>query len=126
MKWLFRLLRGASFTTALFIFQACYGTPSESIMLRERGEAPMTFSILSKTSGEPLGGIRVLGAEYDAGGAYYEELGITGSDGRCHVNIPYIRNQKGPFLRFEDPSEIYSQKDTVLYDLQEREIVIKL
>ena len=27
MKWLRHLLRGASLTAALFVFQACYGTP---------------------------------------------------------------------------------------------------
>ena len=26
-KWIHRFLKGASLTTALFIFQACYGTP---------------------------------------------------------------------------------------------------
>ena len=126
MKWLLNILRGASFTTALFIFQACYGTPQPDFMLEERGEAPMLFTVKSKASGEPLGGIRILGTEYKSQGEYYQELGITGDDGRCTVNIPYIRNMKGPFLRFEDPQEIYAQKDTVLYDLQEREITIKL
>lgn len=126
MKWLFRLLRGASFTTALFIFQACYGTPQPDVLLEEGGEAPMSFSVKSKVSGEPLAGIRILGSEYRSGDQYFQELGITGEDGRCTVNIPYIRNEKGPCLRFQDPAEVYAQKDTVLYDLQERDIVIKL
>ena len=26
-KWIHRALKGASLTTALFVFQACYGTP---------------------------------------------------------------------------------------------------
>ena len=26
-KWIRRILKGASLTTALFVFQACYGTP---------------------------------------------------------------------------------------------------
>ena len=125
MKWLAKLLKGASFTTALFIFQACYG-PYNNIMLEDRGEAPMSFSVQSKATGEPLSGIRILGAEYDAGGAYYQELGVTGKDGRCSVSIPYVRNMKGPLMRFEDPAEVSAQKDTVLYDLRERDIVIKM
>lgn len=125
MKWLHNLLKGATLTTALFIFQACYGTPN-SILLEENGEAPMSFSVRSKATGEPLGGIRVLSAEYDMGGAYYQEIGITGDDGRCSVNIPYTRNMKGPFIRFEDTHGVYAQKDTVLYDLRERDIEIKL
>lgn len=125
MKWLHNLLKGATLTTALFIFQACYGTPN-SILLEENGEAPMSFSVRSKATGEPLGGIRVLSAEYDTGGAYYQEIGVTGADGRCNVYIPYTRNMKGPFIRFEDPQAVYAQKDTVLYDLRERDIEIKL
>ena len=27
MKWLHKLLKGLSLTAALFVFQACYGTP---------------------------------------------------------------------------------------------------
>ena len=26
-KWIHRILKGTSLTTALFVFQACYGTP---------------------------------------------------------------------------------------------------
>jgi len=28
MKWLHKLLKGMSLTAALFVFQACYGTPA--------------------------------------------------------------------------------------------------
>ena len=31
MKWLHNLLKGASLTTALFIFQACYGMPQPAL-----------------------------------------------------------------------------------------------
>ncbi|MBQ9659725.1 MAG: hypothetical protein IJV37_00465 [Bacteroidales bacterium] len=30
-KWIHRALKGASLTTALFVFQACYGTPPDRI-----------------------------------------------------------------------------------------------
>ena len=128
MKLLPNIFKGASLATALFIFQACYGPAPYNRYLEETGEAPMSFTVTSRATGEPLAGIRVLGAQYSMSGAdtYYEELGLTGKDGRCNVVIPYIRNMEGPLLRFEDPEEVYSVKDTVLNDLTQRDIAIKL
>ena len=125
MKWLHNLLKGASLTTALFVFQACYGMP-QNYMLEEGGEAPMTFTVFSRSTGKPLEGVRISGATNNYAGIYYQDLGVTGTDGRCRVNIPYIRNVKGPWLRFEEPSGTFEVKDTVLYDLRDREIEIKL
>lgn len=44
MKWLHNLLKGLSLTAALFVFQACYGTPPgypEEIVEDEVIEAPV-------------------------------------------------------------------------------------
>ena len=117
------LLKGASLTTALFIFQACYGVPQPALY-EDYGEAAMSFSLMSKSTGEPLEGIVISGSARS--GKYYQELGVTGPDGRCSVNIPYIRNAQGPFLEFEDPAGNYMPKDTSLADLREREIVIRM
>lgn len=125
MKWLHNLLKGASLTTALFIFQACYGSPQD-YMREEQGSAPMTFSLYSRTDGTPLAGIRVLSQSAKNYYSDYREIGVTGPDGRCNVQIPYIRNVQGPYLRFEDPMGNYQSKDTVLFDLRERDIAIKL
>ena len=119
MKWLHNLLKGVSLTGALFVFQACYGMPQPAIM-EEHGEAPMSFSLVSHDTGEPLEGIKVMAK--DRGG----ELGTTDADGRCRVEIPYYRNEAGPFLTFKDPQGIYAAKDTSLADLRDREIVVKL
>ena len=123
-KWLHNLLKGASLTTALFIFQACYGVPQPALEA-EWGTAPMKFSLVSGTTGEPLEGIKIkeksrFSRDDDPG------LGVTGPDGRCSVSIPYIRNAQGPFLSFEDPAGSYMPKDTSLADLREREIVIRM
>ncbi|MBO7069778.1 MAG: hypothetical protein J6S62_03330 [Bacteroidales bacterium] len=125
MKWLHNLLKGASLTTALFIFQACYGMP-QNAMLDEYGEAPMTFLVHSKATGAPVEGVLVQGSSNENGGMAYRNLGVTDSNGVCKVNIPYYRNVRGPWLRFEDPSGNYAVKDTVLYDLRERDIEIDL
>ena len=121
-KLLHNLMKGASLTTALFVFQACYGVPQPALY-REEGEAPMRFSLVSAETGDPLAGILVQGTAYPGG---YEDLGVTGADGTCRVNIPYIRNQEGPYLHFEDPAGEWAPKDTTLADLREREIVIRM
>lgn len=119
MKWLHNLLKGVSLTGALFVFQACYGMPRPAIM-DEQGEAPMSFSLVSHETGEPLEGIRIVAKDWG------HELGTTGTDGRCRVGIPYFRNEAGPFLTFEDPQGYYAAKDTSLADLRDREIVVKM
>ena len=124
MKFLHNLLKGASLTGALFVFQACYGMPQPPLDI-ENGEAPMTFSLVSRTTGEPLEGIRIKGGSWERS-REVDELGVTDANGRCRVEIPYFRNQEGPYLRFEDPQGAFVAKDTTLADLRDREIVVKL
>ena len=121
MKWIHKLLTGASLTTALFIFQACYGTFQD---WSEHGEAPMSFSLVSSERGDPLEGIHILGRIHEEGP--YHELGTTAADGSCRVSIPYIKNMQGPYLRFEDPDNNFAPKDTTFADLRDRVIVIGL
>ena len=124
MKWLHNLLKGFSLTGALFVFQACYGT-MDSPLYEEYGVAPMSFSVVSHSTGEPLKGIKVMTS---ATSRYSDkqEVGVTGEDGRCRVNLYYRRNMEGPVISFQDPEEHFTVKDTTLADLQDREIVIKL
>lgn len=120
MKWLHNLLKGASLTGALFVFQACYGIPQGP--LDERGVAPMNFKLVSHETGLPVEGVQILVNDFGT----LNLLGRTNAEGRCHVEIPYIRNEKGPFLTFEDPQGFYQPKDTSLADLRERDIIVKL
>lgn len=124
MKLLHKILKGASLTTALFVLEACYGVP-EHPLYEERGEAPMYFQLLDKANGNPIPGIHIYVATWDYQGKG-DDLGVTGADGLCHINLPYARNQEGPFIKFEDPNGIYAPKDTTLADLRERKVVVKL
>ena len=121
MKWLHNLLKGISLTGALFVFQACYGSPEDPRPIPD--ETPMDFSVVSHTTGEPLAGIKVL--DYK-GGDRYEELGVTDAGGKCRVDLPYYMELRGPYIRFEDPDGNYTVKDTLIADLREREILIKM
>ncbi len=44
MKWLHNLLKGMSLTAALFVFQACYGTP-EGALVPDTGTADNPASV---------------------------------------------------------------------------------
>ena len=120
MKWLHNLLKGVSLTGALFVFQACYGINPGP--LYEHGVAPMNFKLVSHETGLPLEGVQILVNDFGS----LNLLGRTDAEGRCHVEIPYVRNEKGPFLTFEDPQGFYQPKDTTLADLRERNIIVKL
>ena len=128
MKFLHTLLKGASLTGALFVFQACYGMPQTDLEMARVGHAPMSFSLFSRTTGKPLEGIRIKGSAsvWEKDHQEQDLLGITDADGRCRVEIPYMRNYEGPFLTFEDADGQFVAKDTTLADLRDRDIVIKL
>ncbi|MBO7071001.1 MAG: hypothetical protein J6W09_06890 [Bacteroidales bacterium] len=120
MKWLHNLLKGISLTGALFVFQACYGSPQNPMWNPD--EAEMSFSVVSHVTGAPLEGVKV--SQTDHGGN--RELGTTDAEGKCRVRFNYQRNYRGPYLRFEAPDEVYAVKDTVLDDLRYREITVKM
>ena len=57
----------------------------------------------------------------------WRESGSKAAPGnRTWAEIPYYRNQEGPYIRFEDPQGAFVVKDTTLADLRDREIVVKL
>lgn len=120
MKWFRNILKASTLTTALFIFQACYGTPQRDFY--EPGLAAMSFYVVSDETGAPLEGISINVNE----GSGIRELGKTGADGRCSVEIPYFRNEPGPYMSIQDPASAYMTRDTMLADLREREILIEL
>ena len=54
-KWIHRALKGASLTTALFVFQACYGTPPgppEELQAVDETELVETLEDADALSGE--------------------------------------------------------------------------
>ena len=123
MKWLHNILKGASLTGALFVFQACYGTPQPALW-EETGTASMSFSLVSHATGKPLEGIEIWGS---TGRDHVDrQLGVTDAKGQCRLELFYERNLKGPRIIFIDPQEQYVVKDTTLADLRDRDIVVKL
>lgn len=102
-KLIRKLIGGLSFTTAMFIFQACYGTPQDF-----GNDVFIEGLVKSKKTGQPIKGIKVSVKD----NPQYE---FTGEDGsfsfytfateRCTVKFEDTdSNQNGSFI----------DKDTIL------------
>ena len=108
-NWLRRVIGGLGFTTTLFIFQACYGTPQDfGLDLLIEGQ------VKSKTSGLPIEGIKVLVTE----SMQYE---ITDKEGKFSL---YSEALEDLTIKFQDVDSTqngaFVDKDTVLNDVNER------
>jgi len=97
------LIGGLSFTTALFVFQACYGMPQDwqdDVFIRGK--------VVSRATGQSIAGIKV---ESDI----HEHFGTTDSLGEFAFYTPWMDSLK---LSIEDTDPgsdgNYLSKDTVL------------
>ena len=108
-NWTRNIIGGLSFTSAMFIFQACYGTPQDfGYDLLVEGQ------VKSETSGLPIKGIKVTVTD----NMQYE---LTDEDGKFSF---YTEMLEGLTLQFQDIDSVqnglYIDKDTVLTDLNEK------
>lgn len=108
-NWVRKIAGGLSFTSAMFVFQACYGTPQDfGLDLLIEGQ------VKSKTSGLPIKGIKVSVAD----NMQYE---ITDEEGNF---LFYTEMLEGLTLRFQDidslENGLYINKDTVLTELRDK------
>jgi hypothetical protein len=103
-----KIIGGLSLTSAMFVFQACYGTPQDfGLDLLIEGQ------VKSKSSGLPIKGVKVSVVE----NMQYE---LTDEEGKFSF---YTEMLEGLTLQFQDVDSIqnglYAAKDTVLSDLSE-------
>jgi len=119
-KRIFKLLSGALLVAALLACSAC--KKAAKPLLEEGGLVALQFTVVSQTSGAPLEGIRM--TDVSSGGMM--GLGVSDDQGRIFAQIEYVRNWRGPFVRFEDPEGMFYQKDTLLADLRPRNITIEM
>jgi len=101
-----KLLGGLSFTTALFVFQACYGTPQDL-----GADVLVEGLVKSKKTGQPIKGIKVSVADNPA----YQ---FTSEDGSFSF---YTETADSCTIRFEDTDAdqngAFTNKDTTLINL---------
>jgi hypothetical protein len=104
-----KLLGGLSFTTALFVFQACYGTPQDL-----GADVYIQGLVKSKKTGQPIKGIKVSVADNpqyqytseDGSFSFYTEAAES-----CKIMFQDIdSNQNGAFF----------DKDTTLTNLTDQ------
>ena len=121
MKWLHNLLKGLSLTTALFIFQACYGTP-EGLDFYS-----MSFKVVAADTGDPMEGVKVSARVRGYNGPTLSGGFLTGPDGEATVHFSRFDDEVlPPAFHFEPADDTYCVKDTVITDISPRLIEIAL
>jgi hypothetical protein len=108
-KWIRKILSGFSLTSALFIFQACYGTPQDlGLDLFIEGQ------VKAKTSGLPIEGIKVSVVNN-------AQFGYTDGEGKFSFYTELVDSVK---ILFEDidleQHGSFVNNDTVLTNLKEK------
>ncbi|MDR1878067.1 MAG: carboxypeptidase-like regulatory domain-containing protein, partial [Bacteroidales bacterium] len=90
-NWIKKLIGGISFTSALFVFQACYGTGHDRYY-----DYYIEGTVRSKTTGEPLPDIKI-------SLAYSQQYANTNMDGQFSF---YLEKQELYKFRFEDTDSL--------------------
>jgi hypothetical protein len=102
-SWIRRIIGGLSFTTALFVFQACYGTPQDF-----GSDLYIYGEVRSKSTGLVIQGIKVSVEN----SSQYE---ITDFSGRFSMYTVRADNLKFTFEDIDGLSEgVFAKKDTVV------------
>ncbi len=113
MKLIRNMLKGISFTAAMFVFQACYGTGEWN------GDSNITFHVVSAEDGSPMANVKIRSQLQVADTAYdWHLLGYTNDEGIASVWTAndYERDHQTLF-RFVADDPAYAVKDTILKGL---------
>lgn len=109
MKWLRNILKGASLTMALFIFQACYGTP------QWLHDSEVQFQVVAQ-DGSPVDDVEIYTRFADNDDLDWSLCGNTDAAGNLSTVI-YFDENNDPQVRVCDPAGRYAVRDTVVSDL---------
>ncbi len=105
-KWIRKILGGLSLTSALFVFQACYGTPQDFAL-----DALLEGHVKSSETGHPIKGIRVMVDRT-------KQFQLTDENGQFSFYTSLFENEK---IRFEDvdgtENASFFSKDTLVRDM---------
>ena len=108
-NWRRKLLGGLSLTSALFIFQACYGTPHDFGL-----DIFIEGQVKSKTTDRPVKGIKVSVADK-------MQFEYTNEEGKFSFYTEIADSYK---INFEDVDSnqngIFANRDTVLKNINEK------
>jgi hypothetical protein len=108
-NWIRTLIGGLSFTSAMFIFQACYGTPQDF-----GNDLFVEGQVKSKTSGTPIQGIKVSIKNN-------EQYEITDKDGQFSLYTEKLDQLSFQFSDIDSSDNgHYLDKDTTVTEISER------
>jgi len=119
MKFFRNFLKGASLTTALFIFQACYGTGEDM------REPDVAFKVVSALDGSPIEDVGVYVRASKSGNQEWSLCNYTNQAGYALVFARSVAVPE-PEFRFADEKGVYAVKDTVIADYYNKSIEIRL
>lgn len=119
MKGLRTILKGLSLTTALFVFQACYGTPYGY------DEYGVSFKVISAETGKPLEGVDIQSRPANYADCDWNFCATTDETGYAGGFIG-LRDFESPEFLFTLEGSEYAVKDTIITDFKARMIVIEL
>lgn len=117
MKWLHNILKGASLTTALFIFQACYGTPEWL------HDDDVQLQVVSAEDGSPIDDVEIYTRMTVSEDMDWDLCGYTDEEGVLSTTV-YFNENYAPQFRVSDPSGRYAVKDTVVADLSDTILIM--
>jgi len=103
------ILKGFSLTSALFIFEACYGTP-KGIWIEDYD---VRLKVVSADDLSPIEGIAVKTRLYEDESLDWTLAGYTDKNGTAEVFVGNIGGNS-PQFRFESEDGTFMVKDTVI------------
>lgn len=112
-KWVRNLLKGTSLSTALFIFQACYGMP------QGYEDFGLEFQVIDVDTKKPIPDAGVMFRQ--TGDGSWMNAGKTDQSGHTDIRVYDI-----PSLDLKFEAESYQAKDTCITDLSPRTITIEM
>ena len=120
-RWFRNFLKGCSLTTALFIFQACYGTPSgihEEAVIKD-----FSFEVFNADGTQALSNAKIYATLSDNS---LKDSTITGANGKASLSL-VVWERLNPTFNFTIQAEGYIQKDTTVnYSAEEDTLKIYL
>lgn len=118
MKLIRKIFGGISLTAAMFVFQACYGTPEWE---EDINCVDFDVRVLSADDNSPIPDIRVY-ANFEPEGPvnYVNDFGSSDSAGFLHHRV--CKTDGAMRLIFEDEKGLY-QTDTLIYEPVENDTV---
>ena len=111
-----KLFGALSFSTALFVFQACYGAPQD----RYKDDILVRGTVLSETTEQPVEGIKIIINNSS-------QFAITDTSGSFSFYVPAASQYHLLLSDIDSLSNGYFiDKDTVVSDIPDNGILIKM